>query len=91
MFPSMPKATPKHKPHKVIKIKHLGTLSSDVIILHDKKQSHVAKLCIEALARKMWEVLEHPAYSLDLSPCDYQIFRLLLESLTVNRFIPMMT
>ena len=61
-------------------------LSSGVIILHDNARPHVAKVCVEALARKKWEVLEHPAYSPDLSPCDYHIFGPLKKSLMGQRF-----
>ncbi|GFY61702.1 hypothetical protein TNIN_430171 [Trichonephila inaurata madagascariensis] len=53
------------KLHKVIKNKRQSMLSSGVIILHDNAKPNVAKMCIEV--RKKWEVLEHPAYSPDLS------------------------
>ncbi|GFV63931.1 histone-lysine N-methyltransferase SETMAR [Trichonephila clavipes] len=59
---------------------------SGVIILLENRRPHVAKMCVEALTRKKWEVLEHPAYSPNLSPCDYHIFGLLKESLMGQRF-----
>lgn len=33
-----------------------------------------------------WEILEHPAYSPDLSPCDYHLFGPLKEALGGQRF-----
>ncbi|GFW97486.1 uncharacterized protein TNCV_4991621 [Trichonephila clavipes] len=64
-------------------------LSSDVLLLHDKARSHVAKVYVEALPRKKWKVLEHPAYSPDLSLCNYHIFGPLKKSLMwVNYFTP---
>ncbi|GFV33710.1 uncharacterized protein TNCV_4568251 [Trichonephila clavipes] len=59
--------------HKVIKNKHPGMLWLGVNILHDNARPYVTQVYVEALK---WEVLEHPAYSPDLSPCDYHIFGL---------------
>ena len=58
---------------KAIKIKHLGKLSSGVIFQHNYGRSHVARVYVEALVRKKWEVLKHLAHSPDLSFCDYHI------------------
>ncbi|GFV08974.1 histone-lysine N-methyltransferase SETMAR [Trichonephila clavipes] len=41
---------------------------------------------VKALGRKKWEVLEHPDYRRDLSPCDYHIFGLLKKKLMGQRF-----
>lgn len=62
------------KLHQAIKSKRPGMLSSGVILLHDNARPHVSKATSDALTRKRWEVLEHPAYSPDLSPCDFHIF-----------------
>ena len=44
----------------------------NVIILHDAT-SHKA-ICVRDLLRRLrWEVLEHPPYLPDLSPCDYDL------------------
>ncbi|PRD36745.1 UNVERIFIED_CONTAM: Histone-lysine N-methyltransferase SETMAR [Trichonephila clavipes] len=61
-------------------------LLSSVIILHGNKRPHAAKVCVEALVCKKREVLEHPAYSPDLSPCDYFTFEPLKKSLLIQRF-----
>ncbi|GFV87138.1 histone-lysine N-methyltransferase SETMAR [Trichonephila clavipes] len=69
------------KLHKATRNKRLCILSPGIIILHDNARSYVDKVCIEALVGKKWEVLEHPAYSADLLPCDYHILGLLKKSL----------
>ncbi|GFY55924.1 hypothetical protein TNIN_297131 [Trichonephila inaurata madagascariensis] len=40
-------------------------LSSGVIILQGNARSHATKMCVEALARKTWKALGHPAYCLN--------------------------
>ncbi|GFU11979.1 hypothetical protein TNCV_3265721 [Trichonephila clavipes] len=60
-------------------------LSSDVTILHDNTRPHVAKVYAETLTHKKWKVLEHPAYSPDLSHCDYHIFGQTKKSLMGQR------
>ncbi|GFX12314.1 histone-lysine N-methyltransferase SETMAR [Trichonephila clavipes] len=76
---------------KAIKNKRPCILSSGVIILQNNARPHVTKVCVEALARKKWEVLERPAYSTYLSPGNYHIFGPLKKSLWVNDFTPAMT
>ncbi|GFS32750.1 histone-lysine N-methyltransferase SETMAR [Trichonephila inaurata madagascariensis] len=62
------------KLHKAIKNNRPSMLWPGVIILCNNARPHVTKVCVEALTHKSWEVLEHPAYSPDLSPCDDRIF-----------------
>ncbi|GFW24568.1 transposable element Tcb2 transposase [Trichonephila clavipes] len=64
---------------KAIKDKFPGMLSSGVIILLNNTRLHFTKLCVEA--HKMWEFLEHPVYTPDLSPWDYHIFGALKKGL----------
>ena len=45
----------------------------NVIILLDNATPHKAICVRELLRRWRWEVLEHPPYSPDLSPCDYDL------------------
>ncbi|GBM04823.1 hypothetical protein AVEN_81687-1 [Araneus ventricosus] len=40
---------------------------------------HVAHNVTNVLRRWHWEVLEHPPYSPDLSPCDFHLFRVTLS------------
>lgn len=74
------------KLHKAIKNKRPGMLSRGVILLHDNARPHVAKIVQEALAWKKWEILQHPAYSPDLSPCDFHLFGPLKKALKGQRF-----
>ena len=42
-------------------------------ILHDKARSHTSAVT-DLLRRWQWEILKHSPYSLDMSPCDYDLF-----------------
>ena len=44
-----------------------------VILLHDKVRPHKAKTITALFQKFKWEVLGHPSYSPDLSPCNYII------------------
>lgn len=53
---------------------------------HDNARPHTAALTRENLEQLGWEVLEHPPYSPDLSPCDFHVFAPLKEALGGQRF-----
>jgi hypothetical protein len=47
-----------------------GELNEGIILLHDNAHPHVQ----DQLNIVQWQVLRHPAHSLDVSPCDFHIF-----------------
>ena len=58
----------------------------NVTILHDNATPHKA-ICVRDLLRLWrWEVLEHPPYSPDISPCDYDLIPKLKAPLHRHRF-----
>jgi histone-lysine N-methyltransferase SETMAR len=57
-----------------------------VFFLHDNARPHVASKTHKKLLKLGWTVLPHPAYSPDLSPTDYHLFRSLAHYLTDKQF-----
>jgi len=57
-----------------------------VILLHDNVRPHVAKNAKQKLLQLEWEILPHPAYSPDLAPSDYHLFRTMQHALTDTHF-----
>jgi len=64
----------------------LGRRRRPVILLHDNARPHFAHQTQEKLRKMKWEWLEHPAYSPDLSPSDYHLFRSLEHYLRHRQF-----
>ena len=58
----------------------------NVIILHDNATPHKVIYVRDLLQCWRWVVLEHPPYSLDLSPCDYDLIPKLKVPLRGDRF-----
>jgi histone-lysine N-methyltransferase SETMAR len=59
---------------------------SGVILLHDNARPHVAHLTAQKMQELDWEPLIHPAYSPDIAPTDFYLFRSLQHSLTGKKF-----
>ena len=55
-------------------------------LLHDKAPAHKSATVQEYLKESGLDVLDHPPYSSDLSPCDFWLFPRLKEMLAGHRF-----
>ena len=59
---------------------------SGVYLLHDNASSHKCEVVKSFLASEKVKVLNHPLYSLDLSPCDFFLFPRLKKMLSGNKY-----
>ncbi len=74
--------------HANIKDHWKERLSTGVVLLHDNARTHMVGLTRLMLTTLEFEVPAHPAYSLNLSPCDYKILGSLKTFLEGKRFSP---
>ena len=75
-----------HKLRPAINKKQPQMLEDGPILLHDGAGPHRAACVTQLLSDWEWEVLGHPPYSPDLSPCDFHLFAALKEPLRGQRF-----
>ena len=66
--------------------KRRGKLSKEILLLHDNARPHPAAHTLETLKQLKWEAVEYPAYSPDLAPSDFHLFRPLKNALRGRRF-----
>jgi histone-lysine N-methyltransferase SETMAR len=62
------------------------TYSVLVVLLHDNTRPHTAAHTRALPEHFKWEVFDHPPYSPDLSPSDYNLFTCLKNLLGSHRF-----
>jgi len=60
-----------------IRPKRRRKLSKEILLLHDNARPQTAAHTLETLKQLKWEAMEHPAYSPNLVPSDFHLFRLL--------------
>ena len=75
-----------HQLRPALRRKRPHLLQSGPILLHDNARCHTAHAVQSLLRRWGWEVLEHPPYSPDMSPCDFDLFPKMKEPLRGQRF-----
>ena len=63
-----------------IRKNRLELLKAGPIILHDNAAPHVSAGVTSLLSSYGWEKLAHPAYSPDISPCDFDLFPVLKKN-----------
>ena len=66
--------------------KRRGLLAAGPIILHDNATPHGAINVTSLLGRYEWEILEHPPYSPNISPCDFDLFPKIKEVIKGIRY-----
>lgn len=76
----------REKLRPAIRKKRPNLLNRGVILLHDNARPHTAQVVTDLLASYKWETLPHPAYSPDLSPCDFFLFGKLKSRLRGQEF-----
>jgi transposase len=55
-------------------------------LLHDNSRANTADAVEDLLRRWRWEILEHPPYSPDMNPDDYDSFAIMKEPLRGTRY-----
>ena len=76
----------REKVRPAVRRKRPNLLDEGVILLHDNASPHFKRCVVEMLAQWEWEVLSHPPYSPDMSPCDFFLFAAIKEPLRGQRF-----
>ena len=66
--------------------KRRGQSSMAISLLHDNATSHVSRKTREVLNQLSINVIEHPPYSPDLSPCDFFLFGRLKKMIRGRHF-----
>ncbi|GFR03252.1 histone-lysine N-methyltransferase SETMAR [Trichonephila clavata] len=64
----------------------LFLMAEHAIILHDNARPHKAERVWQLLRRWGWKELEHPPYSPDILPCDFDLIPKTKESIRGMRF-----
>jgi len=76
----------EHNLRPALRKKRWHFLQNPPIILQDNARPHAAQAVADLFNRWGWEVLYHPPYSPDLSPCDFDLIPKMKEPLHGIRF-----
>jgi histone-lysine N-methyltransferase SETMAR len=74
------------KLRRAIQNKRRGMFSWGVVILHDNARPHTATTTQDLIATFGWQQFDHPPYSPDLAPSDFNMFLHLKTFLSGRRF-----
>ena len=74
------------KVQRAIRDKRPSLHEAGPILLQDNAAPHRKKSDLQALQSWSWEILPHPPYSPDLSPCDFFLFPRIKEPMRGRRF-----
>lgn len=68
-------------------VKHAALVNRKGVILHhDNARPHASKVTQQKIKQLGWELLPHPAYSPDIAPSDYHLFRSMTHYLHDKKF-----
>ena len=67
-------------------MKHHGKINHEVLLLHDNAPVHKSNVMQAATRKVNFVELDHPAYSLDIAPSDYYLFKNLKTFLRAKNF-----
>ena len=70
----------------VIREKRRGKLSKGILLQQDNARVHTCKLAMDAVERNGYELIQQPAYSLDLASSDYNLFPNLKKDIRGRHF-----
>ena len=66
--------------------KRRGKLSKGILLQQDNERVHTCKIAMDAVERNGYELIPHPAHSLDSAPGDYFLFPNLKKDIRGRHF-----
>lgn len=76
-----------HRVHAALLEKRPYLINRKGVIFHqDNARPHISRPTIDKILSFDWEIMQHPAYSPDIAPSDYHLFRSLQNSMNGIRF-----
>ena len=75
---------------KRLRLNHynLSTMGSKVILQYENDKPHRSSFVQQVINELRWKVFPHPAYSPNIVPCDYHLFRSLRTNVESKKVLP---